>query len=241
MHDSFHKKTTLIATVFDGDVRKFNGYQYTQKKTYSMEVANSRLTSEIALNIPENTQTVVDMGCGDGAYTHELSVRFPRIQFSGFDPSVEAIKIAKKAYPHIQFYEGDLFLLPPPKKKYDVAILRGVIHHVNDPLLALKKARLWAHTIIIVEPNGNNIILKCIEKMSPYHRLHKERSYSSALLKQWCKQANIRLVKENYVGFVPFFFPNFLSRILFFIQPYLERVAVISYFFSAQIVLVGED
>jgi len=239
--DSLSKKSIPIAEVFDGDIRKYNGYQYTQKKLYSMEVANSRLTRETALHIPKSTQTVIDMGCGDGVYTHELSIQFPHVQFSGFDPSGEAIRIAKKAYQHIQFYKGDLFLLPPPKKKYDVAILRGVIHHVHDPALALQKARLWARTVIIIEPNGNNVLLKLIEKMSPYHRMHQERSYSGMQLKHWCTQAKIRLVKEKYIGFVPFFFPTVLARIVYALQPYFEKVFILTYFFAAQIVLVGQE
>ncbi|PJE63326.1 class I SAM-dependent methyltransferase [Candidatus Roizmanbacteria bacterium CG10_big_fil_rev_8_21_14_0_10_39_6] len=239
--DYLNKKSIPIAAVFDGDIRKYNGYQYTQKKLYSMEVANSRLTRETALHIPKSTQTVIDMGCGDGVYTHALSIQFPHVRFSGFDPSVEAVRIAKKRYSNIQFYPGDLFLLSAPKKKYDVAILRGVIHHVHDPAMALQKARLWARTIIIIEPNGNNILLKLIEKVSPYHRLHQERSYSGMQLKNWCAQAKIRLVKEKYVGFVPFFFPTVLARIVYLLQPYLEKIFVLSYFFAAQIVLVGED
>lgn len=235
------KKIARIIDVYGNDVEAYEGYQYTRESTYSARVANERISVAVGSSLPHNTKTVIDIGCGDGTYTAVLASRFPAIYFSGFDPTHEAIDLAKKRFQHIHFFTGDLFLLPPPKKRFDVAILRGVIHHIHDPILALKKARLWARRIIIVEPNGNNILLKCIEKVSPYHRIHRERSFNSETLEKWCTQANITFVKQEFIGFVPFFFPTFFSRILFFCQPYLEKIPVLSYFFSAQIVIVGEN
>lgn len=91
--------------------------------------------------------------------------------------------------------------------------------------------------LLIMEPNGNNPILKIIEKLSPYHRQHEERSFSSRTLKKWCEAAGYEVEQLNYVGFVPFFFPTPLTRIVYFFQPFMEKIYPLKKYFGAQIII----
>ncbi|MEZ4901482.1 MAG: hypothetical protein R2822_06830 [Spirosomataceae bacterium] len=59
-----------------------------------------------------------------------------------------------------------------------------------------------------MEPNGNNPILKLIEKTSKYHIEHEEQSFIEFSLKKWIKNAGGKVTNWSYVGYVPFFFPD---------------------------------
>lgn len=237
------KKLKKNVKVFDKDVLANSGYRYTTKATYSAKVANVRLTN-ITIDILNSTsqKTLIDVGCGDGIYVHEIKKRFTKLKISAFDPAAQAISLAKKIYPNINFFVGNILDEKLPlKERYDIAVARGVLHHLDYPELAVKNTAKLADRVIIIEPNGNNPILKIIEKKSKYHIEHEEKSYSIKELKEFCKKTNYRIEKVRYVGFVPFFFPTTPSRVIHFFQPLLERIPIINHYFAAQIVLVIDN
>jgi hypothetical protein len=98
-------------------------------------------------------------------------------------------------------------------------------------------AMMLSEQLLIVEPNGNNPILKLIEKLSPYHCQHEERSFSSRTLKKWCKEAGYEVKHLDFVGFIPFFFPTALTRIIYFFQPFMEKIYPLKKYFGAQIII----
>ena len=123
-------------------------------------------------------------------------------------------------------------------KKYDIGLINGVLHHLDDQATAIKNSFYYSDTLLIIEPNGNNPILKYIEKHSRYHIEHGEKSFTMQELDSFVKQAGGEIVKKERVGFVPVFFPELPSRIIYFFQPLLEKIPLINLFFSAQIILV---
>jgi SAM-dependent methyltransferase len=225
--------------VFNDDVASNQGYKYTTEAPLSSVLANKRMTDATLELIDKNAVTIIDIGAGDGTYSNDIYNGRPGVKITGFDPAANAIKNAGVKYPHIQFSVGNI--LEPatfPDKKFDVGVIRGVLHHLTDPESAIRNAGLLSDNIIIIEPNGNNPILKLIEKVSPYHRQHEERSFSSSLLKKWCEQSGYTVEHLGFIGFVPFFFPTFLTRIIFFFQPMLEKIYPLKKYFGAQIVIL---
>jgi SAM-dependent methyltransferase len=225
--------------VFNRDVEENQGYRYTTNTQFSSVVSNRRLTKVTLDNIPLYVKTIVDIGCGDGTYTAELAHSRNDLTFSGTDPAVKAIEIALRNYPAIDFFTSNI-LLPESfaNRHYDMAIIRGVLHHLSDQQKALDNTLILADNVLIIEPNGNNPVLKYIEKHSRYHVEHEEQSFSTKQLVKWCEQAGYKVQSIQYVGFVPFFFPTLASRIIYFFQPILERVPLLRCYFSAQIVIV---
>ncbi len=67
---------------------------------------------------------------------------------------------------------------------YDVGIIRAVPHHLPDDsqALAIQNASQRCRRLIILEPNGNNPIVKLFEKYSTYHVEHEEKSYTSTVI-----------------------------------------------------------
>ena len=225
--------------VFNADVESNQGYRYTTNSAFSSIVSNRRLTRATLDNIPAGVKTVIDVGCGDGTYTAELARARPDLVFSGADPASKAISLARKNYPGIDFFVANILNRESfNSKSYDLAVIRGVLHHLTDQQKAISIAGELSHHLLIIEPNGNNPVLKYIEKNSAYHVEHEEQSFTTRQLESWCSATGWEIISTGYVGFVPFFFPTLLSRIIYFFQPFLEKVPVLRYYLGGQIVIL---
>jgi len=228
--------------VFDSDVRDNEGYRYTTSASYSSIVANRRMTDATLQHIATTAKRVLDAGCGDGTYANDIKRERSSLEIVGFDPASEAVRVARSRYPHIEFVVGDVLRAETfPEGKFDLIILRGVLHHVLDPAEAIRQCAARTNALLIIEPNGNNPILKLIEKVSPYHREHEERSFSSRTLARWCREARCSATSISFIGFVPFFFPTLPAKIIHFFQPFLERVPLLCRFFGAQVIITAES
>jgi ubiquinone/menaquinone biosynthesis C-methylase UbiE len=128
---------------FDNDVRESGGYVYTGD-LLSAQLANARISLSITASFDFQGRSVLDLGCGDGAYTTE----FPSISVSkilGIDPAVVAIDAARTRARDLNvsdivsfevgnIYELDEYLAPG---RFDCIVIRGVLHHLPDPARAL--------------------------------------------------------------------------------------------------------
>ena len=234
------RKATLKQNVgrFNDDVRAKGGYKYTAGASYSSVVANRRMTEAVAARIPAAVRTLIDFGCGDGTYTEELARNYPGAEIVGVDPAQEAVSRARVLTSSATFIVADL--LDPgtlPQSVFDVGVIRGVIHHLPDGPAGIANAARLCRTLIIVEPNGNNPVLKLIEKYSRYQIEHDEQSFTEGELVAWCRAAGCENVRVDYIGFVPFFFPALPARLLHSLQPLLESVYPLKKYLSGQIVL----
>jgi len=215
-----------INNIFDLDVALKGGYQYTTNNKLSSYLANQRQTQATIDMVKLSGRQVIDVGCGDGTYTNEIFVKCHPKKMVGFDLSRKAIAVASKRYSgnkNLHFFHGDVYSLPK-QERFDCAILRGVLHHVDDPKRALAAIACVCDEMFIIEPNGYNPILKLIEKISLYHRVHKERSYPLFKLKKWLSSVGFNVVSCGYVGLVPFFCPDIIARLLKKLEPFFENL-----------------
>lgn len=223
---------------FNADVLANDGYRYTTNAPYSARVANRRINEAILEFIPRGCATVVDIGCGDGTYTEALREALPDKRFTGLEAAAEAVAVARRKYPSIEFAVFDL--LDPstfPRRRYDVGVIRGVIHHLPDQAAGIRNCALLTDRLVMMEPNGHNPVLKWLEKHSRYHIEHEEQSFTLRQLRNWCEDAGYRVMRTRVVGFVPFFFPEPLARLIHFFQPALESIPPLCKWLGAQIIL----
>lgn len=213
---------------FDADVRANAGYLYTTNARRSSVLANRRLTDVTREMVRLQGQRVIDVGCGDGTYAHELFVSCRPAALVGVDAAAAAIAVAADRYasavPALRFAVADVYTMPYEARSFDVAIVRGLLHHLDDAPRALAAISRLAATVLVIEPNGYNPTLKAIERLSPYHRDHGEKSYSPRRLRGWIRALGGTIEHERYAGLVPFFCPDAMATALKAVEPAVEAL-----------------
>ncbi len=218
----------MSETTFAKDVIKYGGYAYTAGNL-SCTVANARISKSILGMDSFVGKKILDIGCGDGSYSYEISQNGAALVV-GIDPVEEAVKQAAKKYhdvANLRFECADLYKLDLSQPPYDIAILRGVLHHLPDLERGMEIACKLAKKILIMEPNGYNPIVKIIEKTSRYHIEHQEQSFAPAKLNRIFKKYNGEVVFYEYVGLVPMFCPDFVAKFFKFFEKYVEAVPLV--------------
>jgi SAM-dependent methyltransferase len=209
---------------FDRDIDANGGYRYTTNAGLSSRLANERQTLATLALVELEGRSVIDVGCGDGTYTAELAARAAPLRIVGLDPAARAIAAATSRYPELRFEIGGTDWLESTDERFDVAIVRGVLHHADDPERLVRAVANIARQIVVIEANGLNPVLKAIERLSRYHRDHSERSFSAALIDKWLRSASLTIGRRQYVGLVPLFVPAPAARILKTIEPVMEHM-----------------
>jgi hypothetical protein len=115
----------------------------------------------------------------------------------------------------------------PDAPQHDIAVLRGVLHHLPKLEEGIRIACRLARRIVVMEPNGYNPVLKIIEKTSRYHIEHQEQSFPPVRLRRLFREQGGRVVKQEYVGLVPFFCPDAAARLLKIMEPFVERTPLL--------------
>ena len=127
-------------------------------KTTDPTNAHGYITKPILSSLPEGKNLkIADLGCGNGYLARILDGMGHRV--SALDSSEDGIRIAKEAYPSIDFRCLSLYenLVPHIGSDYDVVISSEVIEHLYDPRTFLRNS----HAIL---KSGGNLILT-----TPYH------------------------------------------------------------------------
>jgi SAM-dependent methyltransferase len=104
---------------------------------------------------------VLEIGSGQGDFSRELKQYYPDAELVGLDLSETGVEIAKKKVPGGQFFQQDLLqplAIPPQYRSWAThAVCSEVLEHMDDPLTALKNARLClapGGKLVITVPGG---------------------------------------------------------------------------------------
>ena len=230
---------------FDDDVRKTGSYAYTSEKL-SAKFANARISESIAKNYDFSGKRILDLGCGDGTYTLEFP-SLGAIEVLGIDPAEVAVEAGNRKARNaglgavVSFEAGNIYDLKDQlgERHFDCVVLRGVLHHLPDPQRAVACISVLANTVIILEPNGCNPVLKLLERFSRYHIEHEERSFFPGTLKSWCELAGLNVAVIEHLNLVPMFCPDLMARICRSAEPVVERIPVLRAIGCGQCLIVA--
>jgi ubiquinone/menaquinone biosynthesis C-methylase UbiE len=234
---------------FNQDVKNLGGYAYTDENIYSAVTAGKKQSEEILKTInacSKKPLRILDVGSGDGTYTFELFEKLNPKKIVGFDFAKNGVKIAnerikKKDIKRIKFIESSIYDIDKKiKDKFDVAVVRGVLHHLYNPQKGIDAICKLANVIVVVEPNGYSPLMKIMEKVSPYHRKHEEKSYWPPTLNSWFKKNKFKIKKQYFFGPVPFFFPEALARMIKTIEPLIENIPYLNRIYCASNLILYE-
>lgn len=228
-------------SAFNKDIERNSGYIYTTNARLSSYLANQRMTLSTLSATDFRGKRVIDIGCGDGVFTVQLYDRGKPAEIVAVDPAEQAISVAKvkAGGRNIAFAVESAYTLPYPADSFDVAYMRGVLHHMDQPVRALREALRVARLVVVIEPNGYNPVLKLLERFSRYHVEHNEKSYPPYRLDRAVRRLGGSVIWRQWVGLVPMFCHDPVARLLKRIEPLVERLPVVNMLVCAQYVFVA--
>jgi len=159
-----------------------------------------------------NASKILELGCGDGKFANNILANFYD-DIDAFDVSNAAIGRAcsNQTLKKINFEVQDITSYKFDENKcWDAVFMMGFLHHVKsyvpDIISRLSSA---TDNIIIVEPNGDNVIRKTLE-LFPAYRNAGEDSFKLKELAKIMKENgyNLRFIKK--LTFIPPFIPESL-------------------------------
>ena len=227
---------------FNRDAAANAAYGYTTGARLSSRMATSRSTDEVTGTAEFTGRLVLDLGCGDGFYTARIwDIGRPRALVA-LDAAEAAVRVAasKLSGRPVQFLAADGHRLPFRDDTFDVVLLQSILHHDDTPEDLVKEALRVAPRMVVHEPNGNNLGLKVIERVSKYHIEHGEKSYTPRRVGRWVAAAGGAVVSCRFSGFVPMFCPDVLARLMKFLEPLVEHLPVVNALGCAVYVMVVE-
>jgi SAM-dependent methyltransferase len=88
---------------------------------------------------------LLEIGCGIGDFSRELTERYPAVELTGLDRSETALEVARRKVPEAAFFLRDLgteAVVAPEHHTFAThAVCSEVLEHLEDPVVALRHAR----------------------------------------------------------------------------------------------------
>lgn len=127
-----------------GTKQLYEQYPYPSPVTGSSLIRD--LTNAIEVLFPGQEfedWNILDAGCGSGHRLLNLAKRYPKANFTGVDLSASSLKVAaqiarQSGIANVTFRQANLLELKLATK-YQLIVSTGVIHHLCDPQLGLKR------------------------------------------------------------------------------------------------------
>lgn len=135
---------------------------------------NEHMLSDIGNYISKSNSKVyiLDAGCGEG-FTDQLLMRnFPEVNITGLEYIDEAIRIARKMNPEVEYVQGDICDMPFEDNWFDIVLCSEVLEHLENPNKAMQEInRISKGLVYITVPHepwfclGNLITLKNVRRL----------------------------------------------------------------------------
>lgn len=163
------------------------------KDFQSIPAERERIAKTIEL-IPPDVRTVLDVGCGNGAFLNALPNKYQAV---GLDFSKEALKYVKTKAVH-----GDITALPFASESFDLVTCLEVLEHLPYKLFdkaLFELERVSRKYIIISVPNGEDLdyhLVLCPACRCWYNPYRHVRSFNAQKLKALFGRFELSELKE---------------------------------------------
>ncbi len=101
---------------------------------------------------PSESMSILEIGCGPGAFCQALHRWYPTAQITGLDRDSRFVAFAAGEAPDIRFVEGDATALPFPEASFDVTISYTVMEHIQPEVFLREQYR-------VLKPGGICLVL----------------------------------------------------------------------------------
>ena len=118
-------------------------------------IGKARHVQDLCARLGLVPQSVLEVGCGDGALLAELSSRSFAPSLAGVEISEEAARIARSRGLDVTVFDGSR--LPFDDGTFDLGVLSHVLEHVPDPRALLRETARVCRSIVIEVPLEANL------------------------------------------------------------------------------------
>lgn len=172
----------------------------------------------------DRNSTVLELGCGDGTFAENILVSHFG-QIDAFDISESAIRKARSqsTSKNVCYHAEDLTTYDYDAKSYwDGAFLIGFFHHVKyfTSMIVSRLAKVCPN-VIVLEPNGDNVIRKGLELL-PSYKLAGEESFRLKQLMNIFNSKGYKAIVIHRINLIPPFLPEILFPALKRIESIVE-------------------
>ncbi|AKG22716.1 glycosyltransferase [Calothrix sp. 336/3] len=177
---------------------ELNYYNQSSIWNHQPEEYQIQLLADILSLIPQDTQSILDVGCGNGLITNALP---DSIHIVGVDSSEEALKSVTK-----ESYVGSITNLPFPDNSFDLVMATDVIEHLVDDIYFKSISELFrvaSKYVLISVPHAEQLeksFVKCASCGNVYHINHHQRSYREKELLDLCINEEWKVSEIRYSG-----------------------------------------
>ena len=142
--------------------------------------------------------TVLEIGCGDGALLRALARRGVGEVLDGVELSSEAAELAQArrlpAIRRIDVYDGRR--VPAAEGAYALVVLSHVLEHVPDPEPVLREAARVGRNVVVEVPLERNRSAARPAKRAEARRIGHVHAFSRAEVRDLCDAAGLDVVAE---------------------------------------------
>jgi SAM-dependent methyltransferase len=142
--------------------------------------------------------SLVEIGCGDGALLAELGARGLARALDGFELSPPAAEIAaSRSIPgarRIEAFDGEA--VPAEDDAYELAILSHVLEHVPEPMSLLREAARVAPAVLVEVPLEDNRSAARDEKREQAARIGHIQFFDRAAVHALVRVAGLRVAAD---------------------------------------------
>ena len=163
---------------------------------------------------PLDTLTVLDAGCGTGAYSEAIVDRVGRVEALDMSQGMldeAAAKLADAvARDRIGFHQGAITELPFGEASFDAVMINQVLHHLDDDADYPLHRRVIGEFARVLRPGGALVVNSCDQEQleASYWYYHLVPEVGAAMRRQFAPLDALRRILTDsgfdYVGsFVP--------------------------------------
>lgn len=182
---------------------------------------------EVRRNEAGESQTVLDLGCGDGNSAEFFQKHFRNLDYFGLDASKESISVAKgRKLTDARFSHFDGLNIPFAEAKFDIVFIACVLHHIDsleheNILNEVKRVLKPGGRLYIFEHNPLNPVTRRIVANCPFDA--DAVLLSSSYTRNILKRLNFQDVKISYTIFFP---RHRIFAAILKLERYLKRLPI---------------